>query len=178
MPLVTDGWSSCQVQLPAGIPERTWQHCGRCTEPEHYPPQPGHSEIGPRWSNPRSHPKGRMSSPHSSWGRPWHGKRSTCWCRADVGPNTYDWLGRSPERRSSAEHSFRQVGSPKEDRSEDTFWRACLQWGGLTDVVESTELHDSSESPISAFNAQGWEWGSPALCSPKSTLGCCSEWMS
>ena len=31
------GWSSHQVQLPAGVPERMWQHCGRCTELGHYP---------------------------------------------------------------------------------------------------------------------------------------------
>ena len=38
------GWSFYQVQLPAGVPERTWQHHGRCTEPDHYLPQPRHSE--------------------------------------------------------------------------------------------------------------------------------------
>ena len=113
------GWSSCQVQLPAGVAERMWQRHGGCTEPDHYPPQPRHGEIGPRWKDPRSHPKGRMSWPFSSWGRTWHGKRGTCCCRVGVGPNACDWLGRSPERWFSAEHGLRLVGSPNEDWSED-----------------------------------------------------------
>ena len=128
------GWSSCQVQLPAGVPERTWQHCGRCTELDHYLPWPRHSEISPRWSNPRGSLKGGMSSPHSSWGRPWCGKRGMCCCRVGVGPNACHWLGRSPERRSSAELSLRLVGSPKktnlktilgEHASSEEGWLIC-----------------------------------------------------
>ena len=110
------GWSPCQAQLPAWVPERMWQHCGRCPEPDPYPPRPGHGEIVPRWNKPRSHPKGRMSWPHSSWGRPWCGKRGMCHCRADVGPNTHDWLGRSPEKRFSAEHHLRL---PKAQKKTD-----------------------------------------------------------
>ena len=45
------------------------------------------------------------------------------------------------------------VGSLKEDWTEDTSRGACLQWGGLTDLAESTELHDSSKSPIPALNS-------------------------
>ena len=30
------------------------QHCGGCTELDHYLPQPRHGEISPRWSNPRA----------------------------------------------------------------------------------------------------------------------------
>ena len=54
---------------------------------------------------------------------------------------------------------------------KDTFSRACLQWGGWTDLVELTEFYNSSERPISVLNTQGWEWRSSALHSPKGTLG-------
>ena len=120
---------------------------------DHYPFQPGHGETGTRWSDPRGHPKGWMSSPCSSWGRPMHGKRGTCCCRVGVGPNACDWLGRSPERRPSAEHGLRLVGTPKEDWPEDTLRRACLQWGRPTDSEESSKLHNTSEGPIPMLHA-------------------------
>ena len=41
----------------------------------------------------------------------------------------------------------------KKDWSEDTLRRACLQQGELTDFMVSSELHDSSESPIPMLNA-------------------------
>ena len=94
-----------------------------------------------------------------------------CHHRSHVSTNTHHCLGWSPEGRSSTECSFRLVGSAQVDRFKNTFSRACLQWGGLTDLVESTELHNSSESPIPVLNAQRWEQRS-ADCSPKSTLGC------
>ena len=94
-----------------------------------------------------------------------------CCCGMCTSANVHYWLGQSPEGRSSAECSFRLVGSAKEDRFKNTFSRACLQWGGLTDLAESTELHNSSESPISVLNAQGQEWRSSALHSHKGTLG-------
>ena len=59
-----------------------------------------------------------VQNPCCSWGWPWPGARGPSRCQACVGPNAHDWLGRSPGRRSSAEHSFRLVGSPKEDWSE------------------------------------------------------------
>ena len=43
------GWSPSKVQLPVGVPERMRQHCGRCTEPNHYLPQSRGCGIHPRW---------------------------------------------------------------------------------------------------------------------------------
>ena len=114
------GWSPCKVQLPAGVPERMEQHCSGCTELNPHPLWPRHSEVHPRWKNPRSCSEGRKSWPHHSGGWPWHGKRGMCHCSPGVGPNACDWLGRSPERRFNAEPSPRLVESPKEDWSEDT----------------------------------------------------------
>ena len=148
MPLVTNGSEHLPGLTSSWSTRKDAKHHGRHTEPDHYPPRPGHGEIGPQWSNPRGHPKGGISSPHSSWGRPRCGKRGMCCCRAGVGPNACDWLGRSPERRPSAECCLRQVGSQKEDWPEDTLRRACLQWGRPTDSKESSKLHNTSEGPI------------------------------
>ena len=128
------GQSSCQVHFLLEYQKGCDNTVADVHELGHNPLQPRHSEIGPRWNNPRSHPKGRMSWPCSSGGRPWPGERGTCCHRVGVGPNACDWLGRSPERQFSAEHGLGLVRSPEEDRSEDTLRRACLQWGGQTDL--------------------------------------------
>ena len=39
------------------------QHHGGPTELDHYPPQPGHSEISPRWSNSRGHLRAECHHP-------------------------------------------------------------------------------------------------------------------
>ena len=72
-----------------------------------------------------------------------------------------------PRGKTQCWVQFRLLGSPKEDWSEDTIRRTCFQWGVPTDLAESTEHHDSSESPIPALNAQRREWRSYALLVPK-----------
>ena len=98
-----------------------------------------------------------------------------CHCRACVSPNAHDWLGRSPEGRSHAECSFKLVESTQEGRLKNTSGRACLQWGGLTDFKKLTKLYNSSVSPIPVFYAQGQEWRSSALHSPKDASGHCMD---
>ena len=94
------GGSLSKVQLPAGVPERMRQHCGRQAELNHYSPQPGGHVIHPRWSSPRCHSQGRGPWPCSNWRWPWCRKRGMCHCRVGVGWDVHDWLGQNTGERT------------------------------------------------------------------------------
>ena len=104
--------------------------------------------------------------------------RKYCHCSPPICRAACYWLGQSPERRPSFDHSVRLPEGTEVDRFEDTSGRTHLRWGRQPDLMESTEFHDSSECLIPMLNAERWNWRPPDLHGPHGTLCYCSQWMS
>ena len=92
--------------------------------------------------------------------------RGMCCHRPCTCTDACNRLGQSPKGRPSTEYCIRLAEGPEEDRFKSSYDRTSLQQARPNDLMELTEICDSSGSLISALNTQGQDQGFTTICSP------------